>query len=323
MKKYMIMCMAVVALLFASCKNEDISISRLVSFDVNPYEVINDFVNNEVNSGDLEKPGSGYSIRVNLFVYNSRGDLEESRVKYVSNYRETVDVSIELADGNYTVIATTDVVEYNGTVNFEYWNFSGMDRLSELKITDAGYLGSDVKILGIGHKKITVESGKTTCHVDLEPAGALVIAQVWDIAHYSIVDVYDLLTKKSSVNCSFSSDGSYTLNSEEATFYRWYVKRFYPANFSTYGGYGYQFLAYKGNSHFIWEAEINDGSTLEMTGDMALNIETGKTYQFVLDLGEGTYYFGEVNNGKSDAPSLNGKTMSRNSGIADKTHSEQ
>ena len=38
---------------------------------------------------------------------------------------------------------------------------------------------------------------------------------------------------------------------------------------------------------------------------------------------EGTYYFGEVNNGKSDAPSLNGKTMSRNSGIADKTHSEQ
>ena len=56
---------------------------------------------------------------------------------------------------------------------------------------------------------------------------------------------------------------------------------------------------------------------------MALNIETGKTYQFVLDLGEGTYYFGEVNNGKSDAPSLNGKTMSRNSGIADKTHSEQ
>ena len=48
MKKYMIMSMAVLALLFASCKNEDISISREVSFEVNPYEVINKFVNNEV-----------------------------------------------------------------------------------------------------------------------------------------------------------------------------------------------------------------------------------------------------------------------------------
>lgn len=35
MKKYVVFCLAVIALLMGSCKNEDISISREVTFDVN------------------------------------------------------------------------------------------------------------------------------------------------------------------------------------------------------------------------------------------------------------------------------------------------
>ena len=54
MKKYMIMCMAVVALLFASCKNEDISISREVNFEVNPYKVISEFSQHQVNDDDFD-----------------------------------------------------------------------------------------------------------------------------------------------------------------------------------------------------------------------------------------------------------------------------
>ena len=313
MKKYMIISMAVLALLFASCKNEDISISREVSFEVNPYEVINKFVNNEVNSGDLVDIGSQYSVRVNLFVYDSKGVLEDSEVKYCSNYRETMNATFDLNDGEYIVIATTDVVKYNGNVTFEYWNFSGKEHLSELKITDAGYLGSDVKILGIGHEKITVGSGNTTNHITLKPAGALIIAHVWDINHYNIVDVYNLLSNKSSASCSFNNDGTYNTFIEEATFYRWYVKRFYPSDFSSYGGYGYQFFLPLGDTHFMWEAETNEGSSVDMTDDMSLDIKAEKTYQFTLDLGEGTYYYGEVENGKSNAPLINGKTMVRSS----------
>ena len=70
MKKYMIMCMAIVALLFASCKNEDISISREVSFEVNPYGVISDFVNHQVHEDDFDFL-SGDWLRVHLFVYDA------------------------------------------------------------------------------------------------------------------------------------------------------------------------------------------------------------------------------------------------------------
>ena len=68
MKKYMIMCMAVIAIMLSSCKNEDISISREVSFEVNPYGVIEDFVKHQVYEEDLETFYSGDKLRVQLFA---------------------------------------------------------------------------------------------------------------------------------------------------------------------------------------------------------------------------------------------------------------
>ena len=111
MKKYMIMCMAVVALLFASCKNEDISISREVTFTVNPYDVINGFVNNQANEGDLDMLSSSYRIRTQVFAYDADGKLVDHEVNYLKDYHSTMDVSFDLPDGNYIAIAKIDFIE--------------------------------------------------------------------------------------------------------------------------------------------------------------------------------------------------------------------
>lgn len=312
MKKHIYLFAVLAALLLASCKNEDIDISRKVVFEVNPYEVINDFVNNEVNPGDLTDIGSRYKIRVNLFVYDSKGHLAESDVEYLSGYKETMHATFGLADGSYTVVATTDIVEYNGSVNFEFWNFSGMENLTSMKINDAGYLGYESKILGIGHQNIIVESGQTVCHVPMKPAGSLVISHVWDINLYDFIEVYDLCSNKGDASFSFNNDGSYKTYNAEETFYRWYVCRFYPSYYSSYGGYGYQFLAYQGETHFMWEASSGSES-LELTDDMPLNIKEGKTYQFTINLEQMTYDYGEVEGSKSYVHSPNGKTIIRSS----------
>ena len=285
MKKYMIMCMAVVALLFASCKNEDISISREVTFTVNPYDVINGFVNNQANEGDLDLLYSSYKIRAQVFAYDSDGNLVDYEVNYLKDYHSTMDVSFDLPDGNYIAIATTDVVEYNGGVTFEYWTFEGKEKLNQLKINHAGYLGYENKILGVGRQIVNVQHGQTEFSIRLEPQGAMALCIVWGIQSFNDVTNYDLMTNRSFKCCSFNSDGTWEMSCEEAIFNK-YVRRFNPNNYTSYGGYGYQFIP-AGGSSYRWDAETTSGELEDITdGSKSLSIAPGNTYQFELFLPE-------------------------------------
>lgn len=147
MKKLVYLMMALAALLLVSCQNEDISISRETVFSVNPYEAINDFVNHQLNDGDLDLLPSSTRVRVQVLIYDTEGKLVDYAVEYLNNYHLTMNATFDLEDGNYVAIATTDVVYYDGTVNFEFWNFVGKEKLSEFKINHAGYLGYENKIL--------------------------------------------------------------------------------------------------------------------------------------------------------------------------------
>lgn len=285
MKKYMIMCMAVVALLFASCKNEDISISRDVNFTVNPYDVINGFVNNQANEGDLDLLPSSYRVRTQVYVYDTDGKLVDYDVDYLKDYHSTMQASFDLPDGNYIAIATTDVVQYNGTVVFEFWTFEGKEKLTELKINHAGYLGYEHKILGVGRQNVNVQHGQTEYAIRLEPQGALALCIVWGIHSFNDVSSYDLMTNRGFKCCSFNSDGTWEMSCEEAIFNK-YVYRFAPDNYTSYGGYGYQFIPV-GGSNYRWDAETDSGDLEDITdGAKSLNIASGKTYQIELFLPE-------------------------------------
>lgn len=285
MKKYMIMCMAVVALLFASCKNEDILISREVKFSVNPYDVINGFVNNQVNEGDLELLSGSWKIRAQVFAYDIEGKLVDYAVKYLNDYHSTTNVLFDLPDGNYIVIATTDVVEYKGSVTFEFWTFEGKNNLNQLKINHAGYLGYESKILGVGRQNVIVQPGQTDFSIKLEPQGALALCLVWGIHSFTDVTSYDLMANRAFKCCSFNSDGTWEMSCEEVIFNK-YVYRFNPNSYSSYGGYGYQFIP-AGESSYRWDAETTSGELEDITnGIKNQRIVSGNTYQFELLLPE-------------------------------------
>ena len=196
-----------------------------------------------------------------------------------------MNTSFDLPDGKYIVIATTDVVEYNGGVTFEYWTFDGKEKLNQLKINHAGYLGYENKILGVGRQIVNVQHGQTEFSIRLEPQGALALCIVWGIQSFNDVSCYNLMTNRAFKCCSFNSDGTWEVSCEEVIFNK-YVYRFYPNNYSSYGGYGYQFIPV-GGSNFRWDADTNSGELEDITdGAKSQNIVPGKTYQFELFLPE-------------------------------------
>lgn len=300
MKNYMIMCMAVVALLFASCKNEDISISREVSFEVNPYTVIKDFVKHQVYEDDLETFSSGDMLRVHLFVYDTNGDLVASDMQYLNGYRSTMNSKFELADGIYSVVATSDVATLSsGDVAFEYWEFTGYKQLSELKIKDSGYLGQEDKILGVSFEKITVAAGQINHIINLVPAGALIVVQFNGIHSFSDVVTYRLLVNKNSDYCSFSN-GDYQPVINESTTYNWQLDFINVSNYPNNNNlYGYKFVLPLGRTDFIWRAELDDSYLLLDDTYNKVDIKQGKMYNCVFAISEITCDFYEFGNNKS------------------------
>lgn len=286
MKKYMIMCMAVVALLLASCKNEDISISREVHFEVNPYTVISEFDKHKIHDDDFDF-ANGDWLRVHLFVYDASGNLTASDLQYLSGYRSTMNSTFELADGSYTVVATTDVATLNHeNVSFEYWEFTGMERLTDLRITDAsGYIGWDDKILGVGSSRITVSAGHVNHSVNVSPAGALVLVHTNGIHNFSDVISYHLWVDKSSDYCSFGNDGSMNPTINAGSTYNWQLS---VQNTSSSGNniYTYRFVLPLGNANFIWFAKVDEDGSGFLLDDTynQVNIRLGKMYNCVFDI---------------------------------------
>lgn len=298
MKKHLYLIMALATILLASCKNEDITITREIKFTVNPYEVVDVFVNNQVNVGDLDELYTGQMLRVQVLVYDAEGQLANYDVQYLANYHSTMNTAFDLDDGNYTAIAITDVVEYNGSsVTLEYWRHEGKDRLSTLKINHGGYLGYESKILGIGHVNFKVQPGQNTIAVPVEPQGALMLNIVWGIHSFNDVTCYDLMTNRSFNRFEFEDDGSCKLYYDDVN-YITYLYRFAPANYSSYGGYGYQFVPAV-NTGFRCDAETTSGNLQDITGGAKTkNIALGGMYQFELFLPDLTFTISSMSNGK-------------------------
>ena len=292
MKKYMIMCMAVVALLFASCKNEDISISREVSFNVNPYTVIRDFAKHELNSGDLVTPYPGDRVRVNLFIYDADGHLVGSEMDYFRDYSQTMFTTKELADGNYTIVAITSCVESNYN---EYWIIKGTEDITNLQISwneDNDYYFGYFTILGVAQQQIEVSSGHTSYNIDVKPAGSLAINRIRDIHYYNNVYYYVMYGNRDDINFSFNSFGDYTCNSLENSYFPQCLNNTINPNaneFANYSGVArYAFLLPTGRTSFRWEALFEDESLGTLYGaisdELSLNVQSGKTYEFVFYL---------------------------------------
>jgi hypothetical protein len=274
-----------------------------VNFKVNPYGVISDF-DYEVNEGELESFDTDYKLRVNLFVYDEMGYLKGSDVQFLTNYQSIMNSTLELPEGKYTAIAITDVVQYNGGIKFKYWDINGTDRLTDLKVKDAGYIGGKYKILGISNYDFEVEEGSLDHIIRVKPAGSLILVVEKNIHYFTSMVLYELEMNKTSDFCTFNSNGSYEVAIENnGGDYDWRLGYFEPENHpSSNALYNYYFVLPLGRTSFQWYCKASDGTWYYVGDEMSANIKFGEEYLSYLELGSNIITEMEVVNGGKAAP---------------------
>jgi len=287
MKKYIVMCLAMMALIMSSCKNEDISISREVSFEVTPYEVINKWIPYVLNESSLTDLSSNNQLRINLLVYDRNGGLIASDTKKLKDYNENMITTLELSHGEYTVVAISDVIE-NG--NDLCWTIKGTERLSTLMIENiSSVINGEEAIVGIGNAKIMVDADHSSHHVEMRPAGALAIVKDSNMKYWEgVVSRSYLYSTKLNHAYTFNDNGSYVPNSDENLTFNYRIHYNYPEWMQpNYIYWEYHFIQPFGNTTFQWRMLVNNdqGGTDEMAHNdtYQANIKESDVYEFFFD----------------------------------------
>lgn len=298
MKRHIIWAALSMVLLFASCKNENLEMQRKVNFKIDPSEVISGFTY-EIDEGELESLGSDYRLQVHLLVYDEMGHLVASNVDYLSNYQGIMNTSAVLWDGKYTAVAITDVVKYNHGVTSNYWNIASSDRLSDLKVSDAGNSGGKYKILGITDYHFSVSEGSTDHNIQVKPAGALVLVTASNIHYYNTVVRYKLGMNKSADGCTFNSDGNYAVAVENGgENYTWQLGYFEPQDYvGSDECHYYDFVLPLGRTAFQWLGKTEENIWRYGGEKMTANIRLGEEYLVRFELGSDIQVHMDIVNG--------------------------
>lgn len=178
MKKYISLLLVGLVAFLASCSNDDITISKTVNFTVNPSTVISTFSAGEEKAGELESFGTDCKLNVRLYIYDGEGTLVKEFSNTYSNYAVQFKASSFLPQGNYTAVAIThidDIVD-----NVKYWTISGEQKLEGLRITDAGYIGGQNKVLGVAVSSFEVGDDIVDLNINVKPAGSMLTVRYYD-----------------------------------------------------------------------------------------------------------------------------------------------
>ena len=283
MKKVLFALVALVGII-SSCTNDDITISRAITFKVNPATVVENLY--ERNAGDLTSLSSGAKLQVSLYIYDEKGILVDKATNEYSAYTHMMTADINLASGNYTAVATSYV-----TSSVDYWSFSGLDQLSTFKITDNGYIGGKSKILGLTIMNFPVANNSETININIENAGAVALVYLYQWNKYNNVLNYRLMGKQACDYITFDNYGSkdYSIKSESSYRYILY-KHNYDSNYAN--GYGYFFTFPIRNASFRFYAETTDNQLVPMGKEFVDDVKVGETYAFEYDFetDEATWY---------------------------------
>lgn len=291
MKKILSILVAATAVLLSSCTNEDIPVSQSTTFKIDPSNVVKPFTF-ELNPGELEGLGSDESIRTRLLVYNSENILVKSETQYLANYASLMQTSLDLANGNYTAVVVTDIVQRSGDeIDFACWELSGEENLTTTKITDLGYIGGRSKILGIGVESFEVSGSSKEINISPSPAGALLALRWKNIHAYSNIEYISLDVNRSSDYLVMNQYGKYDVAIENNNNkYDWRIAFLEPQE-SAYKNYtniyGYYFVLPMKNVCFKWYLEIDlEGMYTEEM--LISNLTAGNEYYFEINLKDET-----------------------------------
>lgn len=263
-----------------------------VNVKVIPSDVISNF-KYEMNTGDLTVIDNGYKIRVTLRAYDVSGFLADKQTNYIQNYDAICNMTLLLESGSYTLVATTDIVQYDGSnVTFEYWNFgkgSGNtddSKLSELEISDNGKIGfSGSKILGIADSKISVDDASTDTSIRVDPAGSLALVVFNHIHTFAEIQTLEVEANKLGDFIYFENTGKYAVSfrwPEEGHYYR--IQSLDVADYSKYDLiYSYVFLLPEDKYVFKARYETEKAQGYLVEEPITCSIGKGEEYLILYD----------------------------------------
>jgi hypothetical protein len=168
-------------LFFSSCPNPDsedekgIDIQYKLTVSINTRDVVKDL--KDLDNADIFPNGvieDGSHVRVKFFIYDDKGELLEGNTQIVDDFSKTVEVTKSVYPGEYTLVATADMVENTGDkIDFKCWDFENTSRLEDFKITDLQYKGFEYKAMGVSKSVVTIKKAETI-EIRVEPVGSLV-----------------------------------------------------------------------------------------------------------------------------------------------------
>lgn len=320
MKKILYSLIAVLAMVMSSCSNDDIEIARAISVKVNPSGVIAPFTY-ENKAGELESFSTDYKLRIHILAYNDKGILVAQDVQYLKNYASIANCNLNLERGAYTIAAVTDVVKINGSnIKTEYWKISDTEKLSTTKITDAGLIGGQYKILGMDIQKMAIGDNNNECKLNPQPVGALCLVEWYDIHTFPAVTQYALDMTKSCDFLQFNELGGYEISEKnENGAFKWRLTYLEPSKNTSNNIYGYYYVLPMKNVNFKYTYTA-DGSKKNVFNENpgVVSFEAGGEYWFALDLCDEdkgnniTRAYGVLLNGTNLAKKYSAKARIRN-----------
>lgn len=276
MKKISICLIAFFCAWLTSCSNSDISILKPAVVKVN-LSTINKPFTFQLNPGDLDDVNeSEQSIRLRMYVYDSKGNLYHKQEKKAPNYLSTVSFEISVQDDSYQVVVVSDVVSSKTNTIPQYWSVENENKLNSLTVkylTKDQYCYGSQEILGLGSIEVWPGADAT---VSIQPAGALICTYFENIHEYR--DVHDMVafTDRGNDLYQFSSDGSYVANPDLNILATCLEVEDVP-NYKYAGSYSYKFLMPQKNMKYSVGLLDSSGQILAIK-NITFNIEAGKEY---------------------------------------------
>lgn len=224
MKKYLFLAALLLTALatttFTACSNDDIEISHAVNVDVKLSSVVAPFSYN-LPTETVKSMASIYKLRVRLLAYDSNGAKVFDATQIKANYDEIASASLNLPDGQYTLLAITDVVRItdasSATIDREYWKVNDDDKLTSLTIEKLNFNPYKYSMLGIGSKQVILNGTQQYYSLEPNPAGALICLDATSIkstitfTNGSSVRAYALQANKYANYVKFNDKGEHSV----------------------------------------------------------------------------------------------------------------
>lgn len=294
MKKYLSILTALIAVLFTSCSNDDIPVQNPTQIRVNPATVMSGF-NYQLRPGDLDGVSNGAEVRIRLYIFDESGSLVEKHSQNVQNYLTTATFEIYIpSDKHYSALALTDVVRKSSS--FEYWEVSGEEKLSTMKVRymSSGNSYGTQEILGIKYETLYPGDNR----IDVEAAGGLICTICSNIHAFSNLGGILIFADRGNAYYEFNSWGESVANPDLEQNASFIFLSDIPSMPSTQEiSYSYKFMMPQKNLRITYGFIDTDGEILGASATDGINIEACKEYICYVELdpnndGSGDYAYG-------------------------------